>query len=69
MVQTTKTEFSGSGFGIGINFGFDWYFTEGISLGGKYTLGYSNRNLLTLPLNAIIWWKLFIIERVQRAGM
>ena len=37
---TTKTEFSGSGFGIGINFGFDWYFTEGISLGGKYTLGY-----------------------------
>ena len=37
---TTKTEFSGSGFGFGINFGFDWYFTEGLSLGGKYTLGY-----------------------------
>ena len=38
--ETTTTEFSGSGFGFGINFGFDWYFTEGISLGGKYTLGY-----------------------------
>ena len=37
---TTKTEYSGSGFGFGINFGFDWYFTEGLSLGGKYTLGY-----------------------------
>jgi hypothetical protein len=37
---TTKTEYSGSGFGVGVNFGFDWYFTEGISLGGKYTLGY-----------------------------
>jgi hypothetical protein len=39
---TTKTEFSGSGFGFGINFGFDWYFTEGLSLGGKYTLGYQS---------------------------
>ncbi|MCW8803127.1 MAG: porin family protein [Ignavibacteriaceae bacterium] len=37
---TTKTEYSGSGFGAGINFGFDWYFTEGLSLGGKYTLGF-----------------------------
>jgi hypothetical protein len=32
-----KTETSSS---TGINFGFDWYFTEGLSLGGKYTLGY-----------------------------
>lgn len=39
---TTTTEFSGSGFGFGINFGFDWYFTEGLSLGGKYTLGYQS---------------------------
>ena len=37
---TDKTEYSGSGFGAGINFGFDWYFTEGLSLGGKYTLGF-----------------------------
>ncbi len=35
----TTTEFVGSGFGAGVNFGFDWYFTEGLSLGGKYMLG------------------------------
>jgi hypothetical protein len=37
---TTKVEYSGNGFGAGLNFGFDWYFTEGLSLGGKYTLGF-----------------------------
>jgi hypothetical protein len=37
---TTTTELSGNGFGAGANFGFDWYFTEGLSLGGKYTLGF-----------------------------
>ncbi len=37
-----KTEYSGTGFGAGINFGFDWYFTEGLSLGGKYTLGFQS---------------------------
>lgn len=37
---TTETDFSGTGLGAGINFGFDWYFTEGLSLGGKYTLGF-----------------------------
>lgn len=37
---TTTTEFSGNGIGAGINFGFDWYFIEGLSLGGKYTLGF-----------------------------
>lgn len=37
---TTTTEFSGNGVGVGVNFGFDWYFTEGLSLGGKYTLGF-----------------------------
>lgn len=40
--ETTTTEFSGTGFGAGINFGFDWYFTEGLSLGGKYTLGFKS---------------------------
>jgi|WetSurMetagenome_2_1015567.scaffolds.fasta_scaffold276038_2 hypothetical protein len=25
--------------GAGLNLGFDWYFTPGLSLGGKYTLG------------------------------
>ncbi len=39
---TDKTELSGTGFGAGINFGFDWYFTEGLSLGGKYTLGFQS---------------------------
>lgn len=39
---TDKTELSGTGFGVGINFGFDWYFTEGLSLGGKYTLGFQS---------------------------
>jgi hypothetical protein len=37
---TDKTEYSGSGFGFGANFGFDWFFTEGLSLGGRYTLGF-----------------------------
>jgi hypothetical protein len=34
-------EYSGNVFGAGINFGFDWYFTPGLSLGGKYTLGFA----------------------------
>lgn len=37
---STTTEYSGTGFGAGVNFGFDWYFTEGLSLGGKYMLGF-----------------------------
>jgi hypothetical protein len=37
---TTKSEYYGNGFGAGVNFGFDWYFTAGLSLGGKYTLGF-----------------------------
>ena len=36
---TNDLEYYGSGFGVGVNFGFDWYFTAGLSLGGKYTLG------------------------------
>lgn len=36
----TETETKGNSFGAGLNFGFDWYFTEGISLGGRYTLGF-----------------------------
>ncbi len=39
---TTTSETSGTGFGVGVNFGFDWYFTEGLSLGGRYTLGYQS---------------------------
>lgn len=34
------TETKGNSFGAAVNFGFDWYFTEGISLGGRYTLGF-----------------------------
>ena len=37
-----KEEFSGNVFGAGLNFGFDWYFTSGLSLGGKYTLGFAS---------------------------
>jgi hypothetical protein len=38
--STTYTlEDKGSAFGGGLGVGFDWYFTEGMSLGGKYTLG------------------------------
>ena len=36
----TKMESKGTGIGAGLNFGFDWYFTEGLSLGGKYTIGF-----------------------------
>jgi outer membrane protein W len=36
---TETTDYSGSGFGAAAQFGFDWYFTEGLSLGGKYALG------------------------------
>jgi len=39
---TTTFETSGTGLGAGLNFGFDWYFTEGLSLGGKYTLGFKS---------------------------
>ena len=38
--QIVTTDYSGSGFGAAAQFGFDWFFTEGISLGGKYALGF-----------------------------
>ena len=34
------TNLRGEAYGLGANLGFDWYFTPGISLGGKYTLGF-----------------------------
>ncbi|NUM62675.1 MAG: outer membrane beta-barrel protein [Ignavibacteriaceae bacterium] len=37
---TEITDYSGSGWGIAAQFGFDWFFTEGLSLGGKYSLGF-----------------------------
>ncbi|HEY6437801.1 MAG TPA: outer membrane beta-barrel protein [Ignavibacteriaceae bacterium] len=36
------TDYSGNGVGIAAQFGFDWYFTEGLSLGGKYALGFES---------------------------
>ncbi|MCJ7555267.1 MAG: PorT family protein [Ignavibacteriaceae bacterium] len=39
---TTTEEASGTGLGAGLNFGFDWFFTEGLSLGGKYTIGFQS---------------------------
>jgi hypothetical protein len=38
------TEYKGTGFGAGLNMGFDWYFTPGMSLGGKYTLGFRSNS-------------------------
>ena len=35
----STTTSTGMAFGGGLGVGFDWYFTEGMSLGGKYTLG------------------------------
>jgi hypothetical protein len=36
---TASQKQTGGSIGFGANFGFDWYFTPGLSLGGKYTLG------------------------------
>jgi outer membrane protein W len=38
--ELETTEYSGNGWGLAAQFGFDWYFTEGLSLGGKYALGF-----------------------------
>lgn len=38
-IVSSQVKSSGSAVGFGANFGFDWYFAPGISLGGKYTLG------------------------------
>ena len=40
--ETSTTEYSGNGFGVAAQLGFDWYFTEGLSLGGKYALGFQS---------------------------
>ncbi|MBL7127730.1 MAG: outer membrane beta-barrel protein [Ignavibacteria bacterium] len=39
VTTTTVSTNKGSAFGGGLGVGFDWYFTEGMSLGGKYTVG------------------------------
>ena len=41
---TSTVETKGTGFGAGLNMGFDWYFTPGMSLGGKYTLGFKSNS-------------------------
>jgi len=40
--ETQTTDYSGNGVGIAAQLGFDWYFTEGLSLGGKYALGFQS---------------------------
>ena len=40
--QTLTTDYSGNGVGVAAQCGFDWYFTEGLSLGGKYALGFQS---------------------------
>lgn len=37
---SVQEKMTGGVFGAGLNFGFDWYFTPGLALGGKYTLGF-----------------------------
>lgn len=39
---TYSGKMTGSAIGFGANIGFDWYFTPGLSLGGKYTIGYES---------------------------
>ena len=39
---TYSGKMTGSSIGFGLNLGFDWYFAPGISLGGKYLLGYES---------------------------
>jgi hypothetical protein len=48
---TTTTETSGSGFGVGVHLGFDWFFTEGLSLGGRYALGFQSLGKPELSVN------------------
>jgi opacity protein-like surface antigen len=43
---TSTSDFTTSGIGVGIQAGFQWFFTEGLSLGGKYTIG---ANILSSP--------------------
>jgi hypothetical protein len=43
---TSTSDFTSSGINVGIQAGFNWFFTEGLSLGGKYTIG---ANLLSSP--------------------
>lgn len=40
--ETQTTDYSGNGFGVAGQLGFDWYFTEGLSLGGKYAIGFQS---------------------------
>lgn len=40
--ETSTTDYSGNGFGVAAQLGFDWYFTEGLSLGGKYAIGFQS---------------------------
>lgn len=43
-------EYSSNSFGAAANIGFDWYFTPGLSLGGKYMLGFTNYSRPTITL-------------------
>jgi hypothetical protein len=45
---TGQRKTSGNSFSIGANFGFDWYFTPGLSIGGKYVLGYQSNSAPTV---------------------
>jgi hypothetical protein len=40
--STQENKYSGSGFGLGVLAGFDWYVTNGIAIGAEYSLGFSS---------------------------
>jgi hypothetical protein len=42
--------YTSNAFGAAANIGFDWYFTPGLSLGGKYMIGFTNYSRPTITL-------------------
>jgi hypothetical protein len=40
--STITDEWNGSGLGAAVHLGFDWFFTEGLSLGGRYSFGFQS---------------------------
>lgn len=48
-ITSAGTTLKGESFGIGVNTGFDWFFTNAISIGGRYTLGAQVSTVKDLP--------------------
>ena len=43
--KTLENKESATSFGLGPLIGFDWYFTDGLALGGEYMLAYNSQSL------------------------